>query len=239
MSTNTTPIRIGFFGADGCEGYERHGCCLWAAGYAPVITAGGGIFVPLDNFTGKKPTLEMLEGLDGIIYAEHDSQADKRQAAGEKICDWCCKHRLPLMVVDRALHVMNSYYGGSIYADLAHELPEALQHRHPPERGLRHAINIEPGTRLSKIYGDGEVVVNSEHRNAICRVAKGFRISARALDGVIEAIEPEADDWYLLGIQWHPASGTASGLDIQLFRGLVEAARDRAQVGRPTRVPAA
>ena len=42
---------------------------------------------------------------------------------------------------------------------------------------------------------------------------------------MIEAIESERDDWFALGVQWHPASATASGLDIQLFRGLVEAAR--------------
>jgi gamma-glutamyl-gamma-aminobutyrate hydrolase PuuD len=60
------------------------------------------------------------------------------------------------------------------------------------------------------------------------RVARGFRVSAQALDGVVEAIE--ADDgtgWFALGVQWQPASPTASGLDIQLFRGLVDACRAR------------
>ena len=34
----------------------------------------------------------------------------------------------------------------------------------------------------------------------------------------------ELDDaWFALGVQWHPASLTASGLDIQLFRALVDA----------------
>ena len=114
------------------------------------------------------------------------------------------------------------------------------QHRHPPEKGFRHAINIEPGTRLSVIYGDGEVIVNSEHRRAICRVARNFRISARALDGVIEAIEPENEQWYALGIQWHPASGTASGLDIQLFRGLVDACKEHMEATmQPAKVHAA
>jgi putative glutamine amidotransferase len=54
------------------------------------------------------------------------------------------------------------------------------------------------------------------------RVARGFSVSARALDGVIEAIEADDERWFALGVQWHPASATASGLDIQLFRGLVD-----------------
>ena len=83
---------------------------------------------------------------------------------------------------------------------------------------------------MAELYGDGEVVVNSEHRRAVQRVAKGFRVSARALDGVVEAIEWEKDDWYAVGVQWQPASATASGLDIQLFRGLVDACRRMLQL---------
>src|SRR5437879_10012721 len=109
-------------------------------------------------------------------------------------------------------------------------MPEALQHRHPPERGLRHAIAVVPDTRLAEIYGEGEVVVNSEHRRAVQRVARGLRVSASALDTVIESIEAESEDWFALGIQWHPASATASGLDIQVFRGLVTAAQRRGEL---------
>ena len=78
------------------------------------------------------------------------------------------------------------------------DLPEALQHRHPPERGLRHAINVLPDTGLAELYGEGEVVVNSEHRRAVQRIARGFRICAQALDGVVEAIEADGD-WFALG----------------------------------------
>jgi putative glutamine amidotransferase len=131
--------------------------------------------------------------------------------------------------VDRGLHALNTAFGGTLHLDLPRELPKALQHQHLPEKGDRHAITVVEGTRLARFYGEGEIVVNSEHRRAVCRVAHGFRVSARALDGVIEAIETEADGWFALGVQWHPASASASGLDIQLFRGLVEACAGRRQ----------
>ena len=70
-------------------------------------------------------------------------------------------------------------------------------------------------------------------------MARGFRVSARALDGVIEAIEAENDSWFALGVQWHPASATASGLDIQLFRGLVDSVSRRAQKPARSRALAA
>ena len=47
-------------------------------------------------------------------------------------------------------------------------------------------------------------------------------MSGQALDGVVEAIEWEDEDWFAMGIQWQPASATASGLDIQVFRTLVD-----------------
>src|SRR6202011_873967 len=99
---------------------------------------------------------------------------------------------------------------------------------HPPEKGLAPTIAVEPDTRLAGLYGEGEIVVNSEHRGAVNRLARGFRVGARALDGVIEAVESENEAWFVLGVQWQPASATSSGLDIQLFRGLVEAAGRRA-----------
>src|SRR5262249_59518707 len=81
---------------------------------------------------------------------------------------------------------------------------------------------------LADLYGEGEVGVNSEQRRAVCRVARGFRVCAQALDGVIEGIESHGE-WWALAVQWNPAAATASGLDIQLFRGLVEASARRLQ----------
>src|SRR4029077_19796876 len=107
---------------------------------------------------------------------------------------------------------------------------QALQHRHPPEPGLRHAIAVVPGTRLANLYGEGEIVVNSEHRTAVNKVGRGFLVSASALDGVVECIESEDENWFALGAQWNPASPGAPGLDIQLVRGLTDACRERLAV---------
>jgi putative glutamine amidotransferase len=145
----------------------------------------------------------------------------------ESLCLWCRQHRFPLLAIDQGVLAMNAAFGGTNYGDLARELPEALQHRHPPEPGLRHAINVQPDTILASIYGEGEVVVNSEHRQAVQRIATGFVASGVALDGVIEAVEYSGKGWFAMGVQWQPASGTASGLDIQVFRGLIDAAQQK------------
>jgi putative glutamine amidotransferase len=229
MAASPPPVRIGIYGPEENPNSEIRGCALWAPGYGAALTAAGATPVALGNTRGNRPWEDILGGLHGVILTGSDTDTMRQVADGEALCHWCRDHELPLLGVDHGLHMLNLAHGGTLYQDLARELPEALQHRHPPEKGLRHAINVLPDTHLARLYGEGEIVVNSEHRRGVNRVARGFQVGARALDGVIEAIETTGDDWFALGVQWHPAAGSASGLDIQLFRGLIDACRERAK----------
>jgi putative glutamine amidotransferase len=226
MSTSTYSPRIGIYGSDEMTGKQSRGCGLWAAGYDAVVTAAGATPVALRMLPGCSWD-EMLDGLDGVVFAGGKGDTGRSQAEEERLCEWCREIGLPLVAVDHGLHVLNTTFGGTVHLDLSRELPQALQHLHLPEPGDRHAIEVVAGTRLARLYGEGEIVVNSEHRRAVCRVATDFRISARALDGVIEAIESETERWFAVGVQWLPASASASGLDVQLFRGLIEACSER------------
>jgi putative glutamine amidotransferase len=228
MSPNTPSVRIGIFGSDQSDLTPARGKNLWAPGYAAVVTAANGLPVPLQA-RPKWSWSEILEQVDAVVFANTRATSPQELANEQQFCESCRELRLPFLGVDHGLHVLNLTYGGTLHYDLPRELPLALQHRHRPEPGVRHAIAVSDDTHLSAIYGEGEIIVNSEHTVAVNTVAKGFRVSARALDGVVEAIESEADDWFALGVQWHPASASASGLDIQLFRGLIEAVARRAQ----------
>jgi putative glutamine amidotransferase len=223
MAVSATPPRIAIYGPEEAPCHEGRGCGLWPAGYAAALGTAGATPVFIKEPAAGASWNEVLDGAQGVILTGESRSSAQPIATEERLCRWCRKEGVPLLAVDQGLHALNATFGGSLYLDLAREMPDALQHRHPPERGLRHAINVTRGTRLAQIYGEGELVVNSEHRRAICRVARGFRVCAEALDGVIEAIETDNDTWFAIGVQWRPASGTASGLDIQLFRGLIEA----------------
>ena len=230
MVASTTSLRIGIYGPEEVAGNESRGCGLWETGYAAAVRMAGAEPVILGETAGGRSWATALEGLPGLIWTGRFEDTLQPSPEEARLCNWCRKNRLPLLAVDDALHVLNTVYDGTLHVDLCKERPEALQHRHPPERGLRHAINIERGSHLARIYGEGELVVNSEHRRAVNDIARGFRISARALDGIIEAIESDNENWFAVGVQWRPAAVTASGLDIQLFRGLIDAARGRLPV---------
>ena len=70
---------------------------------------------------------------------------------------------------------------------------------------------------MDRVYGDGELRVNSMHHMAIDEVAPGFAVTARCPDGIIEAIESTMPDWFAFGTQFHPEADTASALDMRIF----------------------
>ena len=111
-----------------------------------------------------------------------------------------------------------------MFLHLPLDVPKALPHFDPTGAPHRHIILLEPNTRIDEIYGGGELRVNSRHHQAVNTLGKGMRVGAKSPDGVIEAIEAEDQDWFCLGVQWHPEADTASALDMQLFECFVQAA---------------
>jgi putative glutamine amidotransferase len=77
-------------------------------------------------------------------------------------------------------------------------------------------LEVVFGSLIERVYGDGEIRVNSMHHQAIDDVAAGFQITARCPDGVVEAIE-STTDWLAFGTQFHPESDSASALDLRIF----------------------
>lgn len=65
-----------------------------------------------------------------------------------------------------------------------------------------HKVIIEDNTLLSKIISEKTIDVNSNHKYAITSVNE-YIVSARSIDGIIEAIELPGKR-FCLGVQWHP-----------------------------------
>jgi putative glutamine amidotransferase len=232
----TSTIRIGIYGTEEESAQDVRNFALWSVGYAGTIKAASATPVFLPEKTADLAWKEILHEIDGVVLGNGHGLTPKHQADSEELVRFCREHEIPLLAIDHGMLALNQALGGTLHIDLPRELPEALQHRHPPEKGLRHAINVIADTYLADLYGEGEVVVNSEHRQAVQRLARGFRVSATALDSVVEAIEHEGANWWVLGVQWRPASASASGLDIQVFRGLIDACQAKAteSVGEDT-----
>ena len=100
--------------------------------------------------------------------------------------------------------MINVAAGGSLYQDIASELPGSLDHQWEAASALpTHSIAIRTGSLLFKIAQKKEVIVNSSHHQCLKNVASGFMVNATSPDGVIEGIE-SIRKGFSLGVQWHP-----------------------------------
>lgn len=105
----------------------------------------------------------------------------------------------PVLGICRGIQVMNAVLGGDLYQDIK-------PFEHLPHNGhwaKVHTVTVRRGTLLSRILGQGTVLVNSQHHQAVDRVAPGFTLAALSEDGIVEAIE-KPDAGFCLGVQWHP-----------------------------------
>jgi len=85
-----------------------------------------------------------------------------------------------------------------------------------------HAASLDSG-RVFTLSGAAEV--NTSHHQSVLEPGRGLRITARAPDGVVEAVEWTENSNWVVGVQWHPERMTADALAEALFRDLVTAAR--------------
>jgi putative glutamine amidotransferase len=128
---------------------------------------------------------------------------------------------------------MNVACGGTLVQDIPSEIRGALSHslNVPPNQpfSLAHEVWLDKDTLLSQLMRErlsdaDSCEVNSRHHQAIKNIAPGFKVSATAPDGVIEAIE-DPGQRFCLGVQWHPENFWRTGEFRPLFEGFVEASQ--------------
>ena len=138
--------------------------------------------------------------------------------------------RIPTLAICRGLQVANVAFGGTLVQDIATECPTALAHEQSDRRNARvHDARVDARSALARALGADRLEVNSSHHQAVARVADGLRVTGRAPDNVVEGAEWVADDWWMLGVQWHPEelTGTREPWDRALFAAFAARVRGR------------
>ena len=115
---------------------------------------------------------------------------------------YAMENDIPLLCICRGHQILNAANGGSLIIDIPSDYDTTISHR----TDGKHMIRVVDGTILSGIVDPDSGLVNSRHHQAVERIAPGFRASAFAPDGIIEAIEPvnPEDHPFIMGLQWHP-----------------------------------
>ncbi|MFF6911073.1 gamma-glutamyl-gamma-aminobutyrate hydrolase family protein [Streptomyces sp. NPDC012466] len=124
---------------------------------------------------------------------------------------------LPLLAVCRGLQVVNVALGGTLEQDMG---GPGREHRH-----LVHPVTLEPGSLVARAAGAEKADASCYHHQRVDRLGTDLRVTARAADGTIEALElPGAHGWFT-AVQWHPEDTAHEDPAQQgLFDALVRAA---------------
>ena len=139
------------------------------------------------------------------------------------------KHALPagkpVLAICYGIQSLNVFLGGSLIQDIPSSLRRPLVHSNRDhQEDATHAVRITAG-RLAQLAGRAKVTVNSLHHQSVRRPGRGLRVTARAKDGVIEAVEWTRGPGWVVGVQWHPERMPDDALAKKLFRRLVSEAR--------------
>ena len=164
----------------------------------------------------------------------HNATADA-DAARERVDFALLEHALaagkPILAICYGTQSLNVFLGGSLVQDIPTELGSKIRHSLDASEfasGVErpdpiHGAQFDPG-RVLNLSHSSHAEVNSSHHQSVLEPGHGLRITARAPDGVIEAVEWTEDPNWIVGVQWHPERMPEDPLAQALFSDLLKAA---------------
>ncbi|HEY7724064.1 MAG TPA: gamma-glutamyl-gamma-aminobutyrate hydrolase family protein [Anaeromyxobacteraceae bacterium] len=224
---------------------DGHGRYQLKRVYADAVHRAGGLPVPLVHLP-RSEAPALLDLVDALVvtggdldvppelYGEARRPACRapnpaRTEAELALLEAALARRMPLLGICGGMQLLAVARGGALHQDIEADVgPTALRHEQPPPRDRpSHGVAVTPGSLLARLVGPEPLPVNSTHHQAVKAAGRGVAVSARAPDGLAEAIEiPELP--FALGVQWHPESAAAhEPRHDRIFAALVEAARER------------
>lgn len=223
--------------------------------YVQAIEQAGGIPFLLPYVSDEDALNTMVASVDAILLPGGvdldpvNFMEEPIQNLGKVDPDWdnleltvarlALESDIPILGICRGVQVLNVAAGGSLYQDIPSQIKTTLKHyQSAPRWHATHEVHVEADTKTYAMLGAETIRVNSFHHQSVKAVAPDFKITAKARDAVIEAIESKVHR-FAVGVQWHPEcmlERYPSFVDI--FKALVDAGRDAA-LDRSTSQPGA
>jgi anthranilate synthase component 2/putative glutamine amidotransferase len=148
----------------------------------------------------------------------------QRDAWELALLDAALERDIPVLGICRGAQLLNIARGGTLHQHLPEEIGHDNHRPAPAEYGPVE-ITMEPDALPGSLLG-GRISVPCYHHQAVHELGSGLAVTARALDGTVEAVQLTGRA-FVVGVQWHPEQDT----DRRLFDALIAAARVGASEG--------
>ena len=214
---------------------------LEATGATPVI-------VPLNE--PQEKVAKLLAGVQGILLPGSPNDVDPqrygedsipecaapdpaRTAVDELLLQDAFNLRKPILAICGGAQTLNVWRNGSLIQDLK----TPVNHRPGREVVEAHSVRILQGSRLARLAPQddpNEPQVNSSHHQAIRTLGDNLLVTALSPeDGVIEAVELDSAEQFVLAVQWHPERTYQQS---EFSRAIFEAFVEEAERWEPRRI---
>ncbi|TFW17463.1 gamma-glutamyl-gamma-aminobutyrate hydrolase family protein [Duganella callida] len=129
----------------------------------------------------------------------------------------------PVLGICRGCQLINVAFGGSLYQDIATDVPDSLAHVNDDYDRNRHEIAFPPDSSLARMFrGKQSGLVNSIHHQAVKTLGRDMTIEALSVpDNMIEAIRYRKAP-FVMGLQWHPEFHRAGGVELLDCTGILD-----------------
>jgi putative glutamine amidotransferase len=198
--------------------------------YVSAVQRAGGMAEFIYAGTGKKGLADHYDGflipggndIAPLLYNELqlfgvNPEEQKRTDFEMFLLNEAVKRKRPVLGICYGMQVINVFFRGTLYQDIASQKDNALDHK----AGV-HAIEM----RQNPFFISGEYDVNSSHHQAVKDTGKNIKPFAYASDGIIEALYLDSYP-FLVGVQWHPER-MDNEISAAVFGRFMEACRERA-----------
>ena len=223
--------------------------------YVNAVLLTGGIPVVVPLMSDDDEMIELLNSLDGIIFTGGEDfdpafynerpipQMGRINAPRDKfdlrLLKLAAERSVPILGICRGIQLINIAFGGSLYQDLPVQYyDKSVRHRQSQSsEEASHSVIVEDFTVFSDIVKEQTLMVNSAHHQAIKDVAKGFRVSGKSSDKIVEAIEKIDNQNWILGVQFHPEMRVTRDVAMRrIFQRFIEVAGSQQNPNRPDRL---
>jgi putative glutamine amidotransferase len=162
------------------------------------------------------------EDVDPSFYGEqkhHESVHDHRPRDEFEfsLLEGALARRAPILGICRGVQMINVKFGGTLYQDMKEDAEPQLEHRQTDLGKSRqepsHAVLVTDSESNLGTIVQGACRVNSLHHQAVKRLGRGLKVTARSEDGFVEAVESAEEYPFLMAVQWHPEEMVANSAE--------------------------